>query len=139
MRLKLQLDDGAYAPDRAHELDAGWDLKTPKDFVIYPHDDVAIDTGVHIEIPGGYVGLLLPKSGLNIKKDTKGFGVIDAGYTESIVVKLENTGKDQHSFKAGDKIIQIVFIPIAKVEGFDQVDEISGGERGDNGFGSTGR
>lgn len=136
--MKVLLDEGAYMPERAHELDAGYDLRTPKDFTMYGTTNVTINTGVHIEIPKGYVGFLKSKSGLNVKYDITGEGVIDAGYTGSIVVKLYNNGRYMKQFNRGDKIIQLVILPIYTPE-LIQVDSLEETERGNNGFGSTGR
>ena len=136
--INVQLDKGAYMPERAHPEDAGADIRSPKHVVIWPHSSETIDTGVHVEIPAGYVGMLKSKSGLNIKHDITSEGVVDAGYTGSIRVKLYNNGPTKYSVEVGDKISQLVIMPIITTP-YIQVDEISGGERGDNGFGSTGR
>ena len=136
--INVQLDEGAYMPERAHPEDAGADIRSPGHVVIWPHSSETIDTGVHVEIPAGYVGMLKSKSGLNIKRDITSEGVVDAGYTGSIRVKLYNNGPTKYSVERGDKISQLVIMPIVSA-GFIQVDEITGGVRGDNGFGSTGR
>jgi len=143
MKLKVKLDDGAFPPESAHEADAGYDLRTPIDFCVYEHGYAKIDTGVHIAIPKGYVGFLKSKSGLNVRDHLTGEGVIDSGYTGSIVVMLyhhEDNGNTLKckEFKRGDKIIQIVLLPIIKPE-IEIVDELEETERGDGGFGSTGR
>jgi dUTP pyrophosphatase len=138
MEIKVQLDKGAYMPERAHKLDAGYDLRTPKRLVAYPRDSILVDTGVHMEIPQGYVGFLKSKSGLNVINDLTGTGTIDAGYTGSITVKLYNHGGKMHTFRPGDKLIQIVIVPIITPK-LVEVDELDETERGDNGFGSTGR
>ena len=96
-----------------------------------------IDTGVHMFIPEGHVGFLKSKSGLNIKHNIVGEGVVDAGYTGSIRVKLYNFGKEPHSFERGNKIIQIVILPVY-LPWLERVYEIPETDRGDNGFGSTG-
>jgi dUTP pyrophosphatase len=138
--IRVVLDKGAYAPESAHDADAGYDLRTPKDVTIHAGGCATIDTGVHIEIPKGYVGFLKSKSGLNVKSYLTGEGVIDSGYTGSIVVRLYHNipdGEDKH-FKKGDKIIQIVLLPIFKPD-IKVVDKLETTERGDGGFGSTGR
>ena len=137
-KIKVVLDNNAYMPERAHELDAGYDIRTPKSVTIYGNTNATIDTGVHIQIPKGYVGFLKSKSGLNVKCDITGEGVIDAGYTGSIVVKLYNNGKFIKQFNRGDKIIQLVLLPIFTPE-LEQVSNLEGTERGNAGFGSTGR
>ena len=136
--IKVVLDKGAYMPVRAHEADAGYDLRTPSAFTIRPHDSTVIDTGVHVQIPAGYVGFLKSKSGLNVKDSIVGEGVVDAGYTGSIRVKLYNNGTRQRFFCKGDKIIQLVLLPIFTPD-LEQVDDLEETERGDAGFGSTGR
>ena len=130
--MNIMLDKNAFMPERAHDLDAGYDLRTPIE------DFETIDTGVHVEIPKGYVGFLKSKSGLNIKDGIIGEGVIDAGYTGSIKVKLYNNSFSLKKFKRGDKIIQLVILPIFTSE-LQKVDKFAETERGDNGFGSTGR
>ena len=136
--MKVVLDDGAYMPERAHELDAGYDLRTPEDVTIYGGLNATIDTGVHVQIPDGYVGFLKSKSGLNVKDNITGEGVIDAGYTGSIKVKLYNNGNFTKHFYRGDKIIQLVILPIYTPE-LERVDSLEKTDRGANGFGSTGR
>ena len=99
---------------------------------------MVIDTGVHVQIPDGFVGFLKSKSGLNVRLDITGEGVIDAGYTGSICVKLYNHGAQFHVFEAGDKIIQLVILPIYTPL-LEQVDDLEDTDRGSDGFGSTGR
>lgn len=144
MNIKVVLDDGAYMPEKAHEQDAGFDLRTPIDFYLCGSNNelgegrYVVDTGVHIEIPSGYVGMLKSKSGLNVKDNIISEGVIDCGYTGSIRVKLYNLGNTGKFFKKGDKITQLVIMPIAKAK-LTQVESLSDTERGNNGFGSSGR
>lgn len=138
----MVLKDGAFLPQRAR-WDAGYDIRTPVDFVLPGGCTGAlgcavIDTGVCVEIPEGYVGFLKSKSGLNVKNGITGEGVIDAGYTGSIVAKLYNATTEDKAFERGDKIIQLVLLPIYTPK-LVQVDALKPTERGDNGFGSTGR
>lgn len=135
--MKIKLDNGAYTPVRAHETDAGMDLRTPTDFILFSHSSVTIDTGVHIELPHGTVGLLKSKSGLNVNHGITSEGVIDEGYSGSICVKLYNNSDKDHEFMMGDKITQLLVMPVNYVD-IEVVDNIESGERGDNGFGSTG-
>ena len=136
--LPVQLDEGAYMPERAHRLDAGLDLRSPIGTLIPGFGSATIDTGVHIQLPPGTVGMLKSKSGLNTKHSVTSEGVIDEGYTGKIVVKLYNHGFDRFLIKRGDKISQLVILPVLRPTPV-QVDKIEGGERGNNGFGSTGR
>lgn len=137
--MKIMLDTGAYMPIRGHKDDAGLDLRTPIAFGILPGGSAKIDTGVHIEIAPGLVGMLKSKSGLNVKYGITSEGVIDAGYTGSIVAKLYNHGNEAVIFNAGDKITQLVILPVYIPNELVVVDEFEQTERGNGGFGSTGR
>ena len=137
--MKIILDDGAKMPTRAHADDAGLDLYSRENKVIYPHSSATFDTGVHVEIPRGYVGMIKSKSGLNVKYGLTSEGVLDCGYTGSIRVKLYNHSSEAYTVAAGDKISQLVIMPIIAPE--LELVKVFGTEteRGDNGFGSTGR
>lgn len=136
--IKTQLDEGAYLPERAHHTDAGADLKTPKRVVLPPHNYVVIDTGIHVEIPENYAGHIKSKSGLMVNYGIFTHGLVDCGYSGSIRVALFNFGHEYKMFEPGDKIAQLEIVPVLTPK-FVQVDKITGGERADNGFGSTGR
>lgn len=136
--MKIMLDKGAFMPVRGHKDDAGLDLRTPIAFGIDPGGSAKIDTGVHIDIAPGLVGMLKSKSGLNVKFGITSEGVIDAGYTGSIVAKLYNHGDSPVVFSAGDKITQLVLLPVYIPDELVVVDSFEQTERGDNGFGSTG-
>lgn len=142
--MRIKLDEGAFMPLRGHPDDAGLDLRSPMDGVIRKGKSVLIDTGVHAEIPAGFVGMLKSKSGLNTKFGVVNEGVIDAGYTGSIAVKLYNHGEGDVIFEAGDKISQLVILPVHIPETLEVVNTAEElydhpTERGSNGFGSTGR
>lgn len=135
--MKFKIDDGAFAPERAHPVDAGLDIRSPISIWIEPRDHVMIDTGVHVDIPAGYVGLLTSKSGLMLKGITS-TGTIDSGYTGSIKAVLYNHSKEGYHVNCGDKITQLVVFPISLVK-VELVDEMEETDRGDGGFGSTGK
>lgn len=137
MQIKYWLESGAYAPEKAHKEDAGMDLKTPEFIVVEPHKAVVVDTGIHIEIPVGYVGMIKTKSGLNVKDGLSTEGVVDAGYDGSIRVKIYNHSDNSKSFDKGMKITQLVILPIPEVELVNEY-FVSEHERGSNGFGSSG-
>lgn len=137
--MKYMLDEGAFAPEYAHDTDAGMDLRTPKTVIVPAHSSAIIDTGVHIQIPNNYVGFLKSKSGLNVKHGILSEGVIDCGYTGSIVVKLYNHSNTDYVFRKGNKITQLVILPCATGALLEQVESFDETERGDNGFGSTGK
>ena len=136
--MKIVIDPGAYLPERAHDLDAGYDLRSPIRPYVPPYSSAVIDTGVHIEIPEGYVGMRKSKSGLNVKHDITSEGVIDSGYTGSICVKLYNHGQNAYEVNKGDKISQLVIMPIF-TPALEIVSHLDSTERGDRGFGSTGK
>ena len=138
MKVKVMIEDGVKLPTRAHKQDAGADLYSPVSITVEPHSSAVIDTGVHIAIPDGFCGLLVSKSGLNVNHDITSTGLIDAGYTGSVRVKLYNQGNTPYHINTGDKISQIVIIPVALCD-FIQVDTLDDTERGCGGFGSTGR
>lgn len=152
MKINVKLDENAIMPQKAYKTDGGFDLFAPEDFIVpctynVPQMDGTIepfigsdviDTGVHMVIPAGYVGMIKSKSGLNVRNGIIAEGVVDAGYTGSIKVKLYNLSNDTYYFNKGDKITQIVILPIPYVE-LEQVDELSETDRGEGGFGSTGR
>lgn len=136
--LKVVLDEGAIMPTRAHNVDAGLDIYA-RDTQIVPAKESAIfDTGVHIELPVGTVGMLKSKSGLNVKYGITSEGVIDAGYTGSIVVKLYNNSGYDYKVNEGDKISQLVILPIITPP-LELVASLNETERGAGGFGSTGK
>lgn len=137
--LKVVVDDGAFVPKRAYEWDAGMDLFTPVGFSLNPECKFIIDTGVRVQIPKGSVGLIMSKSGLCTRNDivSEG-GVIDSGYTGTIKVQLRNHGSTKVIFSSGDKIAQLLIMPVMLGE-CTVVDELPKSDRGDNGFGSTGK
>lgn len=136
--MKVVLDKGAILPTRAHELDAGYDLYSREDTVIYAGDSWTFDTGVHMAIPEGWVGDVKSKSGMMMKYGIITDGTVDAGYTGSIRVKLFNLSRCAVSIVKGQKIAQIVLKKIVTPE-LKVVDLLEATERGDSGFGSTGR
>lgn len=137
--MKVQLDKGAKLPTRAYTWDAGFDLYAPEAATIPARGSVVIDTGVHVEIPEGYVGFIKSRSGLNTKHGiVSDSGVIDSGYIGSIRVKLYNNAYKCYEIKPGNRICQIVFLPVFLPE-LKVVDSLGGEtERGANGFGSSG-
>ena len=138
MKLRVVLDEGARMPLRAHPFDAGMDLFSRTDTLIPARGSAVFDTGVHVEIPEGFVGFIKSKSGLNVKKNLQAEGVIDAGYTGPIVVKVYNHGDEDVRIKAGDKLTQLVILPVALPE-LELAESLTETERGAGGFGSTGR
>lgn len=136
--MRIKLGYGAYKPMRAHRTDAGLDLRSPVDAVVPARGSVCIDTAVCVELPKNTVGMVKSKSGLNVNNGIQCEGVIDVGYTGSIRVKLYNHSNTDYQVKRGDKIAQLVIMPIL-IPDIVVVAELEETERGANGFGSTGR
>ncbi len=142
--MKTKLDKGAFAPERQHPCDAGLDLRIPDQFiyrqagvVVPSYGSAFIDTGVHVEIPAGYVGLVKSRSGLYVNRGISTDGVIDENYRGSIGVTLINNGSEPMKLRAGDRIAQLVIVPCIYPE-IEIVDKLSDTDRGSDGFGSTG-
>lgn len=138
MQIKTKLSSMAYLPERAHDTDAGADIRTPEAFTLRAHGSEIVATGVHVQLPPNTVGMLKSKSGLNIKDGIVSEGVIDEGFSGQIVVKLYNLSDHDYRFERGDKITQLVVMPVHYVT-YEQADDIQGGSRGSDGYGSTGR
>lgn len=135
--MRVKLDYGAFEPVRAHSTDAGLDLRAMKVGCVRAKQAATFHTGVHVELPAGTAGVLLPKSGLMTNRDIITFGVVDESYRGEVLVHMFNLGCEDYSVRAGDKISQMLVVPV-RYEAVEIVDELSDGERGDSGFGSTG-
>ena len=137
--MKVMIETGAFAPERAHDTDAGLDLRAQETRIVKAGGSAVFDTGVHVQIPEGCAGLLVSKSGLNVNHNITSTGLIDEGYEGSIRVKLYNQGNRDYLVQREDKIGQLVIIPV-RYEKIEIVESIeNGSERGSNGFGSSGR
>lgn len=137
MKMKVMLDPGAKMPTRAHEHDVGYDLYSREDIMILERGNHKFDTGVHVAIPVGYAGMIKSKSGLNVNENITSDGVIDPDYTGSICVKLYNNGDRPVRIREGQKISQLVIMPVITPE-LELTDSMEETERGNGGFGSTG-
>lgn len=140
MNLKIKkLDASVKIPSYAHPGDAGMDLFANEDYKLAPGERHLFKLGFSTEFPEGYVGLIKDKSGLAASAGlTILAGVIDHGYRGEWGVVLLNTGSESYEIKKGDKIAQCLFqkVEIAKVE---ESNELSNHQRGEGGFGSTGK
>lgn len=132
--------NGGFISQPKYDTDAGIDLRSSKHFLLRAHDWAAVPTGVKVELPAGTVGFVCPRSGLAKNRGVTVLnspGVIDEGYTGEIHVILVNHDEEDVLIEEGDRIAQLVITPRVKVE-LSQ-DAVVGGERGEKGFGSTGR
>lgn len=136
--MKAAYEPYAFPLERAYPEDAGMDIFSPLDYHILPFSSVIIPTGVHVELDPGTCGFIVSKSGLNIHHGITSTGLIDAGYDGEIIVKLYNQSPNTYDVRRHDKISQLVVLRCL-TDPVETVDQISGGERGSCGFGSTGR
>lgn len=139
MYIDVELEPGAIKPTKAHDADGGFDFYSREERIIPARSSTEFNTGVHISIPKGLTGLLVSKSGLNVKHSILSTGLIDAQYTGAVVVKLYNEGLEDYKVSVGDKISQLVLLPIPSVT-LRQVEKLDiDSDRGDKGFGSSGK
>ena len=144
MEISIQLlNDLAKVPTRGSEYAAGYDLYAAIDdmFHIAPHSTIKIGTGIAMELPEGTFGAIFARSGLATKRALRPancVGVIDSDYRGEIGVALHNDGKEAQAIHIQDRIAQIVIAPYLSVE-FNEVDELENTDRGEGGFGSTGK
>ena len=137
--LYYQLDDGAAHPRQAYKDDAGMDLALKHDLTVPVGAHRVGDTGVHVAVPRGHVGMVFVRSSTGIKKHlvlSNGTGIIDSGFTGAIKLSLHNTGDTTQHIAAGDYIAQLVVVPIATNE-IAEVPHLDTTQRGTNGIGSS--
>lgn len=141
VRLKI-LDKSLIYPEYAHDGDAGLDLRSTIDTVLKPFERKLVPTGVKIEIPRGYAGFVQPRSGLAIKNGISLVntpGLIDSNYRGEIKAILINLDSEENFIiKKGDRICQLVIIKVENAE-LIFTEELENTERGENGFGSSGK
>ena len=144
MKIRVKkLSDLAKLPTYGSDGAAGGDLVSAEEgeVVINPNETAFISTGIAMEIPEGYVGLIYARSGLACKRDlapANKVGVIDSDYRGEIKVALHNHGTKPQTVLPGERIAQIVITPFLRAE-YEVVGELEDTERGGGGFGSTGR
>lgn len=137
--LVKKVTDGATLPSKAHAGDLGYDLYSALSYTIYPGETVLIPTGVAIQFPPGYGGLIRDRSSVATKgKVFNVAGVIDNGYIGEIKVALYNSTESVYHVAVGDKIAQMILIPVTNFDILEVSELVSADQRGDNGFGSTG-
>ena len=138
MKLKIKkLHPDAMIPSYAKPGDAGLDLVATM-WIFIERGLIEYDTGIAVEIPAGYVGLIVPRSSISERGMTlaNSVGIIDSGYRGEIKVRVQY-GQNSRLYDRGDRIAQLVIVPCPPVV-IEEVDELSDTERGDGGFGSTG-
>lgn len=131
----------AIIPKYAHKTDCGADVFAVEEVTLKPHTTEIIKTGIKIAIPGGYEVQVRPRSGLSLKSPLRianAPGTIDSDYRGEVGIIMENTGNLSYTIEKGDKIAQLVIAPTPMME-FTEVSELDNTERGEGGFGSTGK
>lgn len=140
MRVKrLESGEGLAVPAQAHVGDAGYDLRSTVDDIIQPEHHLMVDCGFAFEIPAGFVGLVIPRSGIGTKFGLRlrnTIGVIDSTYRGPVKLCIENAGQIPYYLRKGDALAQMVVVPHYSGE-VEVVDDLSTTDRGENGFGST--
>lgn len=135
----LLLDSNAKVPTKANLNDAGFDLYSIVSTIIPPKQRKTVRTGIAIQMPEYFAGLIWPRSGLSVKQGIDVLaGVVDSGYRGEIMVCLYNTSEDNVSIQIGDRIAQIIFQEVPRVL-MEVHDSLGSSQRGDNGFGSSGK
>ena len=142
VRIK-KLSEGATIPTYGTDFSAGADLYNLTDaaVTVEPHKTVLIKTGLAVEIPEGYCGLIFARSGLATKRGlapANKVGVIDADYRGEVMVALHNHTDLPQTVEAGERVAQLAILPFLKAE-FEVAEELSETVRGEGGFGSTGK
>lgn len=141
--LKIKkLDERATIPSYGSEYAAGFDLYAilEEDITIKSHETFLVKTGLAMEIPVGYAGMIFARSGLATKKGlapANKVGVVDSDYRGEVMVALHNHSNVDQTISNGERIAQMVIMPFYKAE-FKVVEELTNTERGAGGFGSTG-
>ena len=137
----LLLDPELPLPAPAHPGDAGLDLMARAAFKLQPGERAAVPTGLAVAIPEGHAGLVLPRSGLARRHGVtlvNSPGLIDSGYRGELEVVVINLGAEPVSFERGERIAQLVVVPVAAVD-WVVAESLPPSARGADGFGSTGR
>jgi dUTP pyrophosphatase len=127
-------------PYKKHGTDAGFDLRSNMEFFdIYPYEFKQIYTGVKVAIPPGYMGMIVPRSGLGSKGFTlrNTIGIIDSDYRGEIILMVTNNSKTPISIRKYDRVAQLIFVPVL-LPTLNLVDELDDTSRGEGGFGHTG-
>ncbi len=139
IRLKVKkLREDALLPVRKRKGDAGLDLYSVEEVVLKPGEWKAVSTGIAVEIPQGYFGLVKDRSGLALKHALHCLaGVIDENYRGEVKVVLINLGDKEVKLEKHSRIAQLLIIPYLETE-VEEVEELSDTERGEKGFGSSG-
>ena len=141
IELPIQLEDGAQVPTYAHDSDAAADMYAMEATTISAHSTgTPVKTGVHIQLPEGWVAFVLPRSSIGAKTPLRlsnSTGVIDSGYRGEVRALYDNIGDEPYQIHKGDRIAQMLVMPSYRFKA-NVVDSLEDSDRGEAGFGSTG-
>lgn len=142
MKMKIKrLDEKAVIPKRGSASAAGYDIYSIEEVSLPPGETKLIKTGLSMEIPENYFGGVFARSGLAVKEGIRPancVAVIDSDYRGELMVPLHNDSKEERTITVGERIAQLVILPFLPVE-FEEADSLSETDRGNGGFGSTGK
>lgn len=138
MKVNIKLIEDGKMPVKMHETDAGFDCYARE--LVNLRNQIKYNLGFAIEIPQGHVGLVFPRSsvcktGLSMSNSV---GVIDSDYRGEVSAVYNNVDTEKERYKVGDRVCQLIIIPYPEIE-LKQVERLSETERGEGGYGSTGK
>ena len=136
----FRINENAKIPTYANPSDAGADIYASEDIVLEPNSTTLVPTGIKVDIPAGYALFIYPRSGMSYKTKIRvanSVGVIDHLYHEEIKIIMDNTGEESYAIKAGDRIAQMILMPVPMIKFEETTTDLS--NNGRSGFGSTGQ
>ena len=137
LKTLICIENDTLLPKKGHKNDAGYDLFLASRLILEPMEIKPVSTGVSIEIPEGYVGIVTARSSISLQGILIHTGIIDSGYRGEIKIITQNLTSKQKVFRRNDRIAQLLIMPLGDIELY-KVDRLSDSDRGTNGFGSTG-
>ena len=135
-----RLNEDAILPEKQHDSDAGYDLHSIEDIILKPNQIYKVKTGIAIQIPNNYAGLVLPRSGLSSKYGISLIntpGLIDSGYRGELLIPLINHSSNEYTINKTERVAQLILIEIPEVK-IEVTSDLDESDRDSKGFGSTG-
>ena len=135
-----RLNEDAILPEKQHDSDAGYDLHSIEEIILKPSKIYKVRTGIAIQIPNNYGGLVLPRSGLSSKYGISLIntpGLIDPGYRGELLIPLINHSSNEYTINKNERVAQLILIDIPEVK-IEVTSDLDASDRDSKGFGSTG-
>ena len=135
-----RLNENAILPEKQHDSDAGYDLHSIEEIILKPNKIYKVRTGIAIQIPNNYAGLVLPRSGLSSKYGISLIntpGLIDSGYRGELLIPLINHSSNEYTINKTERVAQLILIEIPEVK-IEVTSDLDESDRDSKGFGSTG-